>query len=141
MQVFIIGSPYETAQVLDKRRMNKQIIECKQMLEAINGRKAWKNHPVVKSYTNHSEWLDLYMMCLDAYIHGKNDYAAIFSASADKIRPEFHTSEYFDHMKRRLFTKDKNYYAQWSTLGESDVNWYFVDGEWKYYKNGKQVTI
>lgn len=29
MQVFIIGSPYETAKVLDKKRLNKQIIECK----------------------------------------------------------------------------------------------------------------
>lgn len=31
MQVFIIGTPLETAVALDKRRLHKQIIECKQM--------------------------------------------------------------------------------------------------------------
>ena len=30
MNVFIIGTPLETAKILDKRRFNKQIIECKQ---------------------------------------------------------------------------------------------------------------
>lgn len=141
MQIFIIGSPYETAKALDKRRLNKQIIECRQILDAINGSKAWNNHPIVKSYTDHTEWLDLYMMCLDAYINGRKAYAEIFSELADKIRPEFHTQEYFNQMKRRLFTKDKEYYSQWEQLGTSDVNWYFVDGEWKYYKNGEKVNI
>ena len=37
MQVFIIGTPFETAKSLDKKRLNKQIIECKQILKAIDG--------------------------------------------------------------------------------------------------------
>ena len=37
MQIFIVGSPIETADTLDKRRLNKQIIECRQILAAING--------------------------------------------------------------------------------------------------------
>lgn len=41
MQVFIIGSPLSTARALDKRRLNKQIIECEQILSALNGAKAW----------------------------------------------------------------------------------------------------
>ena len=32
MQVFIIGTPFETAESLDKKRLNKKIIECKQIL-------------------------------------------------------------------------------------------------------------
>ena len=48
MQIFIIGSPFETAQALDKRRLNKQIIECRQIMKAINGEsEAWANHPCV----------------------------------------------------------------------------------------------
>lgn len=43
-------------------------------------------------------------------------------------------------MKRRLYTKDKLFYKQWEDLGESDINWYFVDNEWKYYKNGKKIV-
>ena len=38
MQVFIIGSALETAQALDKKRLNKQIVECKQILNAIEGK-------------------------------------------------------------------------------------------------------
>jgi hypothetical protein len=37
MQVFIVGSPLETAKALDNRRLNKQIIECQQILDALNG--------------------------------------------------------------------------------------------------------
>lgn len=37
MQIFIVGSILETAKALDKRRLNKQIIECKQILAAIDG--------------------------------------------------------------------------------------------------------
>ena len=36
-------------------------------------------------------------------------------------------------MKKRLFTKDGSFYSQWASLGESYVNMYFVDGNWKYY--------
>lgn len=41
MQVFIIGSPLETAMALDGARLRKQIIETQQILNALNGAKAW----------------------------------------------------------------------------------------------------
>ena len=56
-------------------------------------------------------------------------------------RPEFHTDEYFKQMKRRLYTKDNNHYSQYKDLGESDINWYYVNNEWLYYKNGKRISI
>ena len=43
-------------------------------------------------------------------------------------------------MKRRLYTKDKEFYKEFAHLGESEVNWYYVDDKWKYYKNGKVVN-
>lgn len=48
---------------------------------------------------------------------------------------------YFDQMKRRLYTKMPEHYNQWELLGESDVNWYFVDGEWRYYRGGKRIEL
>ena len=54
MQVFIIGSAIETAMCLDKKRLNKQIIECRQILKTINGEsKAWMNHPCTIQYKKH----------------------------------------------------------------------------------------
>lgn len=140
MQIFIIGSPIETADALDKRRLNKQIIECRQILAAIEGRsKAWANHPCVLMYRGHTSWLYEYLHCLESARH---EYmaASIYSINADKIRPPFHAEAYFNQMKRRLYTKDNEHYKQWSHLGESDVNWYYVDGEWRYYRSGKRIA-
>lgn len=141
MNVFIIGTPLETAQKLDKRRLNKQIIECKQIIKAIAGdTKAWANHPVTKMYSRHVLWLRNYMMCLDAYRNGDKGTADVYDMCCHLMTPSFHCQEYFDQMKRRLYTKDPVHYAEFADLGTSDVNWYVVDGQWKYYKNGKVVN-
>ena len=140
MQVFIVGTPLETAMVLDKSRLNKQILETKQILDALNGAKAWSNHPCSLQYKDHQLWLYVYMRCLKCYRDGDVTSAELFSGACDCIRPPFHTQEFFDQMKRRLFTKAPFLYSQWADLGTSEINHYFVDGEWRYYKNGKRVN-
>lgn len=143
MQVFIIGTPLETAMALDKRRLNKQIIECQQILNAIWGKsKAWKNHPCTLQYSNPKDicwWLLNYMDCLICYQNGFIKSAEYHSKLAEEYKPVFHTQEYFDQMKRRLYTKDPVHYSQWADLGVSEVNWYYVNGAWRYYHLGKQV--
>ena len=139
MNVFIVGSPLETAKALDKRRLNKQIIECNQIFNAMHGEKFWRNHPCTLQYMEHEDWLIYYTLCLENYKQGNDFGAERYSAFAEACRPYFHTQEYFDQMKRRLFTKDSKHYAQWAHLGTSEVNWYFVDGEWRYYIDGKRI--
>lgn len=73
------------------------------------------------------------------YRAGNIERANICSSWCDIRKPDFHTQDYFNNMKRRLYTKDKEHYKQWENLGESDVNWYFVNGKWIYYKNGKRL--
>lgn len=142
MQVFILGSVLETAQSLDKRRLRKQIIECKQILDAIAGiGKGWFNHPVVKMYKGHEKWLTTYMWCLEEYFNPQSDILLLmhYNKFCENNKPHFLTQDYFNQMKSRLYTKDKEYYKDFAEYGESDVNWYFVDNKWKYYKNGKEV--
>lgn len=139
MQVFIVGSPLETAQILDKKRLNRQIQEAKVILDALNGAKAWNSHPCVLQYRESILWLRNYMKCLDCYQKGDKVSAELFSDACNFIRPPFHTEEYFEQMKRRLYTKDPVHYVQWAYLGESEDNWYFVDGQWRTYRNGKRV--
>ena len=150
MQVFIVGSPLETAKAMarDTRRYNKQIIEVRQILDALNGTKAWRNHPCTLQYKDYEEWLCDYHNCLLHYREylkfGNTEenylgYAEFYSASAEDNKPTFHTEEYFKQMKRRLYTKDPIYYAQWVNLGTSEENWYFVEGEWRVYRNGKRI--
>lgn len=138
MQVFIIGSPLDTAKNLDRRRLNKQIIECQQILNAIDGKtKSWSNHPCTIQYKKHKEWLIAYMHCLKAFYNKDIHKARIWNLYASDSTPYFHTSAYFDNMKRRLYTKDNEHYKQWKYLGESYENWYWVNNKWKIYKQTK----
>ena len=129
----------ETARALDPKRLNRQIQETKVILAALNGAKAWSNHPCVLQYKANIGWLRAYKVCLNAYVLGHYNEASKVSEYATRITPDWHTYEYYDQMKRRLYTKDKEHYKQWADLGESDCNWYFVDGEWRKYVNGKRV--
>lgn len=139
MQVFITGSPLETARALDPKRLNRQIQETKVILAALNGAKAWSNHPCVLQYREHKEWLEEYLKCLVSYKN--NDIVQSFVAEqwCHITKPKWHTQEYYEQMKRRLYTKDPEHYKQWAHLGKSQENWYFVDGEWRVYVNGKRV--
>lgn len=128
-----------TAMALDKRRLNKQIIECQQILEALNGAIVWSNHPCTLQYRDHSEWLYAYMMCLIHHRDNTEWGREKWNKVALEYTPPFHTEEYLDQMKRRLYTKDPVHYEQWAHLGESEDNWYFVDGEWRIYRNGKRI--
>ena len=141
MQVFIIGTPLETAMVLSKRHLNNQINEAKIILDALNGAKAWSNHPCVLQYRGYEGWLRAYYGCLDAYASGRKWDAKVYSDLADAICPEWHTQEYYDQMKRRLYTKNPLYYALWEYLGVSVENWYWSQeqGEWRKYVNGKRI--
>lgn len=142
MNVFVVGSPLETAQALDDRRLNKQIIECRQMLKAIDGNtKAWAKHPCTLQYGRHRAWLWRYLTCLECFRNGALRAAEGYSALADLHRPSFQTQAFLDQMKRRLYTKDSRHYAQWAHLGTSEVNWYFVEGKWRYYSNGKKIEL
>ena len=139
MQVFIVGTPFETAMALSKRHLNNQINEASIILAALNGAKAWSNHPCVLQYRGYEEWLIAYMHCLEAFYNKDIHKARIWNLYALDNTPDFHTSAYFDNMKRRLYTKNHEHYKQWAYLGESNENWYFVDGEWRKYVNGKRI--
>ncbi len=139
MQIFIIGTPLETAKALDKRRLNKQIIECRQILNAINGAKAWRNHPVVLQYRDYVDWLKLYSNVLEEYRNGS--YIVAEMIDSVMIPPPFHDEEFFNQMKRRLYTKDNTHYKQWKHLGETQENWYYVDGVMRKYVNGHRTDI
>lgn len=129
MQVFVVGSPLETAMALDKARLRKQCIENRQILAAIRGEsKAWFHHPVVLMYSepNSVRWLQMYADILEGYLDGSKGLE-IADREAREITPAFHTEKFLIQMKRRLFSKNPEYYKQWESLGPSDENWYFCE--------------
>lgn len=142
MQVFIIGTPLETFHALDKKRLRKQLLEVHQILRTLVGAsEAWKNHPCVLQYQNHIFWLSNYDKCLFHYINSGPDCPQVihYDRLCNESKPDFHTVEFLDQMKRRLFTKNPDHYSQWHYLGTSDENWYYVDGEIRRYRGGKRI--
>lgn len=143
MQVFL-PSPdcLQTAAQLDKRRLNKQIIEAGQILRAIDGEgRGWHNHPATRMYRIHKQWLMLYRNCLAAYQARNIEAATAISKQADAIRPPFVTGEFCCQYARRLYTKAPELYPpQFAALGASLENWYVVGGQILKYVNGKKIS-
>lgn len=143
MQVFICDkSPYQICEQmkLDRRRMNKQVIEATQIISTIEGlSKSWKNHPICLMYREHRDWLEFYKNCMDCYLKGLYEYAKYWSYRADGIIPRFITDDMVTQHRRRLYTKSPELYPQFAEYGKSEENWYFVDGKLLKYINGKQV--
>ena len=141
MQVFVpYAQPLMCAMCLDKKRLRKQIIECHQILNAIEeGSGAWFNHPVVKMYAPEYTWLHDYTLALEYYAVGNMGMAEWWSQCADGCRPDFLTAALCDQHKRRLYTKAPDLYPWFVAYGKSEENWYVVNGEILKYINGKQV--
>lgn len=140
MNVFVpYLSPLDTAQCLDRRRLNKQVLECTQIINIINGvvkPRSW--HPIYSMYENSLTWLGSYCSCLKAYRDGYLAQAVSFSTVANTYVPKFLLLNkwYLDNMKSRLYTKDPIHYEQFAKFGKSDANYYFVDNVWYKYENG-----
>ena len=144
MQVFVVGSPLETAMALDKARLRKQIIECHQILAAIHGEgKGWHHHPVVLMYSepNSVRWLQMYADILEGYLDGSTGLIEA-DREAREITPEFHTEKFLTQMKRRLYTKNPEHYKDWAEFGESQDNYYWspTQQKWLVYRDGKLLN-
>lgn len=144
MQVFIpYPQPIKVAKCLDKRRLNKQIIECHQIMAAAKGKtKAWANHPVVKMYRGHLEWLEYYTNCLESYRAGQIELSIKYSREAELWRPEWMTQTICNAHKRRLVAKDPKFYKDFCIYGISEINYYIIDNMvWGYARGKSRFSI
>ena len=76
MQTFLPYKNYErVAEALDSKRLNKQILECYQVLNVLSNPSptaGWRNHPAVKMWRNHefALWDYVNIMILEAQDRG-----------------------------------------------------------------------
>lgn len=70
MQTFLPSKNFDTsAQMLDSKRLNKQILEGYQILNVLSNddpRAGWRNHPAVKMWKNHEHILYIYVLSMVA---------------------------------------------------------------------------
>ena len=138
MTIFLTGTPADTADDLDYKRLNRQIQECNWLINMIEDTSKWKNHPCNFMYKDHIDWIKKYKDCLIAYKNKDYKLCLRLSLESELIKPDFICEALYTNFKRRLYTKDPEYYNRWSYLGKSEANYYFIDGHWWKYENGKK---
>jgi hypothetical protein len=122
MQTFL---PYEdfdrTAQCIDNRRLGKQRVECKQILQAIFRGGAWTNHPAVAMWRGHGQTLLVYYSAIVRewrnrdFVHNMSiDLALIRDAARETARPPWLGDARF-HLthQKALLCKDYEHYSRY----------------------------
>jgi hypothetical protein len=68
MQTFLPYKDFDkSANALDNKRLNKQVLECYQILKVLNNpdpRAGWRNHPAVKMWRGHENALFDYTLAM-----------------------------------------------------------------------------
>lgn len=128
MQTFLpLPSFYDSAHVLDWRRLGKQRIEAKQILSTLLGTsRGWRNHPAVKMWKGYEYALANYgvAMCQQWKLRGYKDNTEEFFlrelqsmrlADFDKGNPEWMGDEKFhlSHKSNLIRKLPKFYQLLW----------------------------
>ena len=141
MTIFLTGTPADTADDLDSKRFNKQIVECQWIINMAEGKTKPSNHPAYLMYKDHINWVKKYRDCLVAYKNKDYDLCKQLSSEAELIKPDFICEELYINFKKRLYSKDPELYKRWSYLGGTEANYYYVDNHWLKYENGKKEIV
>lgn len=142
MQTFLPSRNFITAaQMLDSKRLNKQILEGYQILNVLSGQSptgAWRNHPAVRMWAGHEKSLHMYVhaMIAEAKNRGiktdKNEenIRALFTKVGDswgESMPDWYFDEHkmmriTTTHKANLFHKDPVRYASFQIATFSEYN-------------------
>jgi hypothetical protein len=139
VQTFIPYSDfYESASVLDMKRLGKQRVETLQILNALAGlSKGWVNHPATKMWRGYETALVQYgiAICQEWQMRGYKDSCEgkIWNVSKN-FRPNrgffllpswWGDDRVHDSHKSKLLQKDNDWYSQfnWSVPSDLDYVW------------------
>jgi len=138
MQTFLPYADFsKSAACLDPKRLNKQIVECKQILAALSGEsKGYANHPATKQWEGYTECLDYYArcMCHDYFIrnHKKHAMSSVFGLHFRDYNPPWLGYEPYHSMHRAvLLDKDPAWYGQFGWT-EQPAKQYLNKGRMSY---------
>tara|TARA_Y100001938_G_scaffold91193_1_gene125099 strand:- start:147 stop:629 length:483 start_codon:yes stop_codon:yes gene_type:complete len=149
MQTFLpCSSFYESARILDYRRLGKQRVEAMQIINAITGvprkdgkvYKGWVNHPCSVMWRNHVEALKHYCnVMIEEWIRrGYNNTMSIYKVNYHELEdnlPLWMGTESFHASHRsNLLRKDTAYYSQFNWKDNPDDPYMWQDESGNWYK-------
>lgn len=125
-----------SATSLDNQRLNKQVTECMQMINALEyGKKAWTHHAVTRMWWGHLDALKLYFNTVlqEAIIRGIKRKESKYEFHNEITSPEWINDDtiFWSHRKA-LHAKNPIYYSDFSythTVKETDelITIYYSD--------------
>lgn len=132
MQTFL---PYESMidsiKCLDWRRLGKQRVEARQILNVLNPdhpKRGWINHPAVKMWRGYEECLKLYMnLCIDEWIsRGYKNTMLKEKISVDDLEyPSWWGGDIHKSHRANLLRKDSEWYGQFGWTEDSTMPYYW----------------
>jgi len=144
MQTFLPYSSFtKSLKVLDYRRLGKQRVEAKQILNVILDRtttKGWRNHPIVRMWDGYAPSLQLYHnLCITEWINqGYNNNMLLEDITEPIIYPHWLGDKSFHSSHRaNLLRKDYEYYSQfrWKEDSENPYAWFDTDKKQWYLQH------
>ena len=133
MQTFLPYKDFErTARVLDYKRLGKQRVEARQIINILEGRSssnAWKNHPAVKMWYGYVEALKYYFNVISqewvdrVYKHTMGFYEIHLPTILYPVwlgNEEFHKSH-----RSNLLRKDSEYYGKYFKDVKPDLPYFW----------------
>jgi len=129
MQTFL---PYpdfeESIRCLDYRRLGKQRVEAKQILNILLERtiiKGWRNHPAVLMWKHYEESLKLYMnTCIKEWIkQGYRNTMELEEVSYIEYPYWLGNEEFHASHRSNLLRKDNKYYSQFNWKEPADLEY------------------
>lgn len=135
MQTFL---PYpsfnETAKCLDWKRLGKQRVECKQILNALEGNsKGWVNHPATLMWKGFEEALKQYSnIMIKEWINREyNNTMELYTVQKAKLvyPPWLGLDAFHASHRSNLLRKDPEYYGQFGWSEGPDLEYYWPSKE------------
>ena len=136
MQTFL---PYrdfrKTFSILDYRRLGKQRVEARQVLNILRDKtstKGWRNHPITRMWDGYEPALQLYFnLCVEEWINrGYNNNMLLEDITEPIIYPHWLGNKSFHSSHRaNLLRKDYEFYSiyKWKEDSENPYTWYDTD--------------
>lgn len=135
MQTFL---PYDnfvrTARVLDDKRLGKQRVEAKQILNTLDGlTKGWANHPAVKMWRGYEDALAQYgyTICLEWIARGFNDSLLPFFRKrwnprfGTQLPPWWGLTEFHQSHRSNLVRKAPEHYRKFWPKIPDDIPYFW----------------
>lgn len=137
MQVFVpLDNFVQCAKVLDSRRLNKQGVECKQILNVLldlTDGKGWRNHPIMHMWRGHEQALIYYSLAMrvEWKRRGYNDtmipwFQSLVDLNVKPILPDWWGDDSVHSSHRQtLLCKDPEWYGQfgWKETPKYEYIW------------------